>query len=344
MQYWRPALWLFYLLLAGPFAWCQSTTPPATSPKYIFRHLDNHDGLLSNMIHSLGQDKRGYIWIGTDKGLQRYDGVRLLHFADTTASNGQGPAIKNFFCDTTGQRIVYNLSSASSREWPFLNKQPGELLAAQAFDATRARTYLDGGVSWLVQEYMVFNRGGRDTLRQGLCLLKAPDSARPSFAFFMYDKRLQQMWVTNHLDALLLFDDRQRIRQHAQGHALLELIALNSSIIRQVSLDSHGNIWLLTWSDLIYRYHTTTNTLRRYSMNDLQRRAGIRHLPPTWASSLLEDNHGHIWIATAGAGLLSYDAQRDDFDLLLQEAGNDLSLRYNYELSALFRTAKKISG
>lgn|GEM_PF-427123 len=337
MLCWRPGLLLFYLLLLRTFAWCQSTTPPATSPKYIFRHLDNHDGLLSNVIHSLAQDKRGYIWIGTDKGLQRYDGVRLLHFADTTATNGQGPAIKNFFCDTTSQRIVYNLSSGSAREWPFLNKQPGGLLAAQVCDTTRARTYLDGGARWLVQEYMVFNRSDKDTLRQGLCLLKTPDSARPSFAFFMYDKRLQQLWVTNNLDALLLFDDRQQIRQHAQGHALLELIARNSSFIRQVYLDRHGNIWLLTWADLIYRYHTTTNTLRSYSMTGLQRRAGIRHLPPTWASSLLEDNHDHIWIATAGAGLLSYDAQRDDFDLLLQEPGNELSLRYNYELSALFQ-------
>ncbi|MFT3823963.1 MAG: two-component regulator propeller domain-containing protein [Chitinophagaceae bacterium] len=336
MQHWRSGMLLFSLLFLWACACCQSAMPSATSPKYIFRHLDNHDGLLGNMVHSLAQDKRGYIWIGMDKGLQRYDGLRLLHFPDTAASNGQGPAIRNFFCDTVGQRILYNMLPTSIREWRSLNKQPRELSVAQTFDTNQTHTYLDQGARWQVQKYLVLN-SDTGNMQQGICLVKAPDSTQPSFAFFIYDKRLQQLWITNNKDALLLFDERRGTRQHAEDHALLQLLAHRNAILRQLFLDSHHNLWLLTWSDLIYRYNTTTNQLQRYSLTDLQKRKGISHLSPTWVSSLLEDNHGHIWISTAGAGLLSYDAQRDDFDLLLQEPGNDLSLRYNYELSELFQ-------
>ncbi len=63
-----------------------------------------------------------------------------------------------------------------------------------------------------------------------------------------------------------------------------------------------------------------------------------------WVSTLLEDNHGKIWIGTAGAGLLVYDEAKDDFSNILHEPGNDLSIRYNYEISAIFQDRKKIYG
>lgn len=42
--------------------------------EYIFNKVTMQEGLLSNNILSLLQDKEGYLWIGTANGLQRYDG------------------------------------------------------------------------------------------------------------------------------------------------------------------------------------------------------------------------------------------------------------------------------
>lgn len=38
-------------------------------------HLDHRDGLLSNYVRSIGQDGRGFVWVATDNGLNRYDGT-----------------------------------------------------------------------------------------------------------------------------------------------------------------------------------------------------------------------------------------------------------------------------
>lgn len=46
----------------------------ARSQDYVFNHLSKSDGLASNMIHCTWQDRQGFLWIGTDNGLQRYDG------------------------------------------------------------------------------------------------------------------------------------------------------------------------------------------------------------------------------------------------------------------------------
>ncbi|HOZ85476.1 MAG TPA: two-component regulator propeller domain-containing protein [Niabella sp.] len=47
------------------------------SQNYIFNRISIGDGLLSNNIRSIWQDSSGYIWIGSENGLQRYDGIRL---------------------------------------------------------------------------------------------------------------------------------------------------------------------------------------------------------------------------------------------------------------------------
>lgn len=48
--------------------------------EYIFKHFNESDGLINNKVTSLLCDHEGYIWIGTQAGLQRYDGTRFQNF------------------------------------------------------------------------------------------------------------------------------------------------------------------------------------------------------------------------------------------------------------------------
>ncbi len=45
--------------------------------KYSFDKLTIHDGLSNNEVSSILQDKRGFVWIGTAEGLNRYDGSSI---------------------------------------------------------------------------------------------------------------------------------------------------------------------------------------------------------------------------------------------------------------------------
>lgn len=45
-----------------------------------FDHLTVEDGLSQNTVGSLLQDSRGFIWMGTEAGLERYDGHEFRHF------------------------------------------------------------------------------------------------------------------------------------------------------------------------------------------------------------------------------------------------------------------------
>lgn len=44
------------------------------SQSFDFSHLDNNDGLSNNQVECIFKDSRGFIWFGTNQGLNRYDG------------------------------------------------------------------------------------------------------------------------------------------------------------------------------------------------------------------------------------------------------------------------------
>ena len=44
---------------------------------YVIREWSTEDGLIDNDVHSLGQDRDGFLWIGTTAGLMRFDGVEF---------------------------------------------------------------------------------------------------------------------------------------------------------------------------------------------------------------------------------------------------------------------------
>lgn len=58
------------------------TTPSPNAP-IAFSYLTINEGLPSNTIGSLLQDKYGFIWIGTHKGLVKYDGNRVKRIGGT---------------------------------------------------------------------------------------------------------------------------------------------------------------------------------------------------------------------------------------------------------------------
>ena len=52
--------------------------------QYAFTHIKTTDGLASNVINNVVQDHKGFIWLSTINGLQRYDGNKFLTFKSET--------------------------------------------------------------------------------------------------------------------------------------------------------------------------------------------------------------------------------------------------------------------
>ena len=61
-------------------------------PSPYFSHLRTESGLSHNKVNCILQDKRGFIWLGTEDGLNRYDGKYYIVYnsspGDTNCLSG----------------------------------------------------------------------------------------------------------------------------------------------------------------------------------------------------------------------------------------------------------------
>ncbi|MBN8674537.1 MAG: histidine kinase [Chitinophagales bacterium] len=64
-------------------------------------HYSEKDGLPSNTVYDITQDKDGFIWFGTENGLSRFDGRRFRNF--TTKEGLPDNAILRIMADNTGR-------------------------------------------------------------------------------------------------------------------------------------------------------------------------------------------------------------------------------------------------
>ncbi|MGE0636930.1 MAG: sensor histidine kinase [Bacteroidia bacterium] len=92
----------FILLLFSVIAICETF---AQHPFYY--NITDEDGLPSNEVYSIVQDNFGYIWIGCDAGLFRYDG---FNFKSYTSSKQNGRSISFLQVDKKGRVWCKNFS------------------------------------------------------------------------------------------------------------------------------------------------------------------------------------------------------------------------------------------
>lgn len=90
---------ILFLLLLG---WCQSTF--SQSP-YTFKRLHMADGMVSNYIVDIIQDKQGYVWMASESGLCKFDGKDFTTYD-----------IGNSAIGSNAQNILY-YNEASNTVW-----------------------------------------------------------------------------------------------------------------------------------------------------------------------------------------------------------------------------------
>lgn len=66
-------------------------------PPMRFENFGLDAGLSELAVNAIGQDSFGFLWVGTEDGLDRYDGYRFVHFTHDSASPDSVP--ENFIAD-----------------------------------------------------------------------------------------------------------------------------------------------------------------------------------------------------------------------------------------------------
>ena len=63
-------------------------------PAVMFKQLSTTEGLSNNSVRSIYRDNRGFLWVGTESGLNKYDGTPSSSITRTTPTCRTMPSAK----------------------------------------------------------------------------------------------------------------------------------------------------------------------------------------------------------------------------------------------------------
>lgn len=293
------------------------------SPDYQFDVWQTDQGLPQSTVTSIVQTPDGYLWLGTQNGLVRFDGVNFKVFNENNT-----PAIKN-------NRMVRLFVDHQGTLW--VSGEQGELLCLQNgrfgyykmpgegtdFDYARAICDDAEGNLWVAsceQQLIRFGKDGFTEPSANWSLsgvqpnVVASDQAGQ--VWVGTDKELvtrqkgkfQIVWSqTNeenfHVDFLgtsraggIWVAANGRLRKFESGHWMADLGAYDwtNSLIFDLYEDDHSQLWVATEGNGLYRYNTNGTVLHLTTKDGL---------PTDFVRCVTEDREGNMWLGMEGGGL-----------------------------------------
>ena len=255
-----------------------SLAPDKPIHQFIFQNWQATQGLPLNVVLSIAQTPDGYIWLGTEEGLARFDGVRFENF------DRQNSALSDNFVEAL---LVDHKGTLWVGTQNGLNRLQGEKFfvydmrlgfphyAIKAlFEDTKGRLWIgtDGGglVCMKNSHFSIFDKS------KGLI---------DNSVFSITEDRDGYIWAATH-NGLSRFSPTG----HFTSFEVKD--GLKSSYIRTVKADRQGTVWVGTKEGLS---RISPTGISNFTIKD--------GLKSNEVYSLAEDSAGTIWIGTETGGL-----------------------------------------
>ena len=303
------------ILIACMCCFCNHYT--LANENFIFEHLSTSEGLSNGTINSIYKDSRGFVWICTDDGLNRYDGYVFKHFYANKHDWNTNKSLQFFDLaeDVYGRiwiatseglyffdrekEIIYNYLEYVNLQLP--NKYANEYLNTLMIDS---KNHL-----WIGS----YNGIVRIDIEKDLNTIK-----RDNFAIFentgIYDYKIGnneiysivedetgKIWFASDSEYLECFNYNNNSITKYKIY-IPDLIKWNKQN-KKITIDSDNNFWIATqgvgaifWD----KQNDTFLQIKNVNINGKQINTSV-------IRSLIIDNQNRIWMGTDGDGIIIYD-------------------------------------
>jgi signal transduction histidine kinase/ligand-binding sensor domain-containing protein len=298
----RPALAVGIVVpepISTPNAQPQSALPAPASPSLSFDCFSLRDGLSNSQVTSILQDRRGFLWIGTIYGLNRYDGYNYQTF---TFDSGEDPLYDNhilkLFEDRLGNLWIITYSDLVRRD-----SDTGEFFHYRLLPE-ESRSSCEDLINSIADDQQGSLWVG--TVEGLFRFEPSTDSftrfAQSQYVTSLYFDRQGGLWLgtpygLSYNELGLPFARKTAIYRNEAYNPE----SLSANEIYTIYEDRQGFLWLNPYAKGLNRLDPATGKVTRF-LNDP---SDPYSLSSNLITTILEDSLGRLWVGTdAGLNLL----------------------------------------
>jgi PAS domain S-box-containing protein len=270
--------------------------PSKQITQYVHDAWSTEAGLPQNSVLAIAQTRDGYLWLGSEEGLSRFDGVRFITFEKRDLPGLQSNEVDALLVDRSGNLWIGSQGGGLSVFSHGIFKAvtlPGDL----ASEAIHGLFEDAQGAIWIATD--------------GAGLIKIQDQKITTYAKNAGLSDNVVFSITGDGSNGLWAGTRRGLSHWSNGRlqTLTTANGLPGNDIRTVYLDRHKTLWAGTNGGGLA--HLTATGVRTYSTRD--------GLSSNSILSLFQDLSGNLWIGTVGKGLCRFHNER--FDCFTAQAG-----------------------
>lgn len=321
---------------------CACNAIVAQQDNYVFRHIDQHDGLAHNDVFDITQDSRGFVWLITRNGLQRYDGSRFVNFNERLNVSFELNDDDNVYTDE--KNLIYITEINKIQTLATVNNVFAAELPVQVMYNAISFTDEHQRKIFLTRQGCFFYDSVNKKY-QWKTLNIHPYTANES-NFFSTDRETGNVWALAG-EGLVQFDMQTKqiysINYNPKHNTILDAFKqqIKPSDARRVLVDNNNNLWIITWGGLFFKYDVHIKKMYTYSLVDFEEKQGDKKemniKSPASVNSLFQDDRGAIWASTDYDGLLKYDAAKNTFKQIPLNEKNRQSQLFNYQVYSIYQ-------
>ena len=310
-----------------------STGLQAVIPDMKFRRLDTRDGLSNAQVNCVFRDSRGYMWIGTPYGLNRYDGYRFKTFysyaRDTTTMRNN--LVDEIYEDFRGHLWIKQGMNYTSYDpvTERFNRNPVNELSEFGIQGNIEKLYIDAKKRFWVKTYG-FGFYCYDPARKKLShvqegYLQDQISKELAIAWFNEVNEHEMIIISTRGELVCIDGEQGQVRWRNT-----ELVNLrNFSVDYNMFLDKEQRLWVMSRSFDVYVFDLKTKRWTSGLGNSLQLMGVSIESMPTrdllvW--DICMDHQGLFWMATDHYGVIVIDPKTHEVRQFTYVKGDETSL------------------
>ncbi|MBN1895647.1 hypothetical protein JW906_14230 [bacterium] len=297
-----------------------------------FTHLTVEDGLSQNYIRAIVRDYRGFMWFGTENGLNRYDGNSFrIYLPDARDSTSLADTrITSLYEDrknrlwighVSGGLSLYNRDTETFTRFQHHAQDSTSLASVDAFSMlhdSRGVLWIgtSAGLDQFVEEtgdFIHFDIGSEESRILRTLTIRS-----------IIEGRDGSLWLGTTNGLFRLHPDRKKLERFLNDPRDPNSLGYNE--LRGVVEDGDGRIWIATYGGGLNVVDPVTGAWKRYAY-DPKNPDGI-----SWNTlqPMCVDSTGMtLYIGTENGGLITMDIRTRRFRKYLPDIGDPTSISSN---------------